>query len=233
MATLREALPIVGAENLTVLRQGLFNAPSLATPVERAGAVTEFFINRDAVEIAAPMVTAQGLPESFATAIGHNPEVIAEAQNLLADNPGAAVMPTREQVRTAMETAVGHFLEAKGALLHELHVMAENPPIDLEPDLTPETMPRYINTMIAGDAVLEALVNDGTPIDADFMTKVGQQAAAMNSAAHSIRGDYGSDDAIRARLRRLLRQRRHSERQASRSPCVLVSLRRPVGLSPA
>ena len=197
MATLREALPIVGAENLTVLRQGLFNAPSLATPVERAGAVTEFFINRDAVEIAAPMVTAQGLPESFATAIGHNPEVIAEAQNLLADNPGAAVMPTREQVRTAMETAVGHFLEAKGALLHELHVMAENPPIDLEPDLTPETMPRYINTMIAGDAVLEALVNDGTPIDADFMTKVGQQAAAMNSAAHSIRGDYGSDDAIR------------------------------------
>lgn len=197
MATLREALPIVGAENLTVLRQGLFSAPSLATPVERAGAVSEFFINRDAVSIAAPMVTAQGLPESFATAVGHNPEVIAEAQSLLAAHPGADVMPTREQVRAAMETAVGHFLEARGAILHELHLMAENPPIDLVPPLTSKTMPRYINTMIAGDAVLEALVNDGTPIDADFMTKVGQQAAAMNSAAHSIRGDYGSDDAIR------------------------------------
>lgn len=210
MAALREALPLVGPDNLTVFRQSLFNAPSLSTPEARAEALADFFLNRDAASLAAPLTQARGLPEAFATAVGHNPSVLAEAKAALAEAPGAGVMPTCEAVKTAFEAAVAHFLDSNGALLHEFHVMSEHPPIDMHPPLTPETMARYINTMLAGDAVLEVLVNDGTPIDAAFMTKLGEEAQAMNSAAHSVRGDFGADDAnsvLEGSLRLLLARR--------------------------
>lgn len=196
MAALREALPLVGPDNLTVFRQSLFNAPSLSAPEARAEAAADFLFNRDATALAAPLAAARGLPEAFASAVGHNPSVLAEAKAALAEAPGAGVMPTYEEVKTAFEAAVTHFLDANGALLHEFHVMSEHPPIDMHPPLTPETMARYVNTMLAGDAVLEVLVNDGTPIDEAFMTKLGEEAQAMNSAAHSVRGDFGADDAI-------------------------------------
>lgn len=197
LTTMREALPIIGAENLSVFRQELFSTPSLSTPEARAGAVTDFFLNRDGTALAKPFVTAQGLPESFATAIGHNPTVVAEAKAALAENPGVGVMPTQAQATAAFEGAVTQFLADNAAILHELHIMSENPPVELRPGLTPDNMPRYINTMLAGDAILEVLVNDNTEIDANFMDKLAQHGRAMNSAAHSFRGDFGADDVAR------------------------------------
>ncbi|MDR3322974.1 MAG: hypothetical protein LBS89_02085, partial [Zoogloeaceae bacterium] len=48
--------------------------------------------------------------------------------------------------------------------------------------------------LLAGDAVLEPLLNDSVPIDRDFMGKVDSYAQALNSSAHSFEGEFGADD---------------------------------------
>lgn len=73
MAALREALPLVGPDNLTVFRQSLFNAPSLSTPEARAEAAADFLFNRDATSLAAPLAAAPGTARSLRKRRGPQP----------------------------------------------------------------------------------------------------------------------------------------------------------------
>ncbi len=195
LTAMGEALPFIGAERLGALRNySLDTSAAMNTPQARANMIKDYMIEQFASEAAKQVMTRHGLPEGFSTAIGHNPEVISKAKELLAENPGAGHIPTREQVEQALSAAADQFTAAHKAELTEFVHMAQDPPAELDPPLTLETMPRYINTLLAGDAVLEPLLNESTAIDADFMDKLTAQAEAMNSATHSFRGDFGADD---------------------------------------
>ncbi|MFR2385857.1 MAG: hypothetical protein ACLS73_14725, partial [Bilophila wadsworthia] len=113
---------------------------------------------------------------------------------LLNDNPGPGVYPSQERVAEAMDIAVQVFVEDNLPLLREFALMAQDPPGDLNPPVTAETMPRYINAMLAGDVMVEQLLNDSVPMDAAFLERIADHADALNSAAHSFKGDYGADD---------------------------------------
>lgn len=196
IATLKEALPTLGRDNLQGLAMSFAtNMPTLATPAERQDAVRGFML-RDAVRAGGvrQAMTLAGLPENFTSAIGNNPAVIKHCNALLNDNPGPGVYPCQERVAEVMDIAVRGFVEDNLPLLREFALMAQDPPGDLNPPVTAETMPRYINTMLAGDVMVEQLLNDSVPMDAAFLERIAEHAEALNSAAHSFRGDYGADD---------------------------------------
>lgn len=192
---MQEALPFAGAEELGGLRNYCIGtAADLRTPQSRAETVKNYMTEQMGTSAAEQIMEQHGLPKQFASAIGHNPEVVAKAKEFLAENPGAGQIPTREQVGQALASAADIFTAGHKAELLEFKQMAENPPVEINPPLTADTMPAYINTMLAGDAVLEVLLNESTAADADFMQKLDKHAQAMNSATHSVKGDFGADD---------------------------------------
>lgn len=197
MAALREALPVLGGDSMEQLRQALFSAPSLNTHAQRVSAVTAYLTDVTGTKAAEGVMTSFGLPESFAMAVGHNPEVVARAREMLATDPGADRMPTRQQVMDALTQSAHRFTQEKLPLLQEFVKMAGDPPVDLRPPLTMENMPRYINTMLAGDELLEPLLHDNAPVDAAMLEKLIVHAEAMNSATHAFRGEFGADDVAR------------------------------------
>lgn len=196
IATLKEALPTLGWDNMQGLAMSFAtNMPTLATPAERQDAVRGFMMRTagKAEGIRQAMALA-GLPQNFSSALANNPAVIKHCTALLNDNPGPGVYPSQERVAEAMDIAVQVFVEDNLPLLREFAIMAQDPPGDLNPPVTVETMPRYINAMLAGDVMVEQLLNDSVPMDAAFLERIADHADALNSAAHSFKGDYGADD---------------------------------------
>ena len=196
IATLKEALPMLGRDNMQGLAMSFAtNMPTLATPAERQDAVRGFMMRTagKAEGIRQAMALA-GLPQNFSSALANNPAVIKHCTALLNDNPGPGVYPSQERVAEAMDIAVQVFVEDNLPLLREFALMAQDPPGDLNPPVTAETMPRYINAMLAGDVMVEQLLNDSVPMDAAFLERIADHADALNSAAHSFKGDYGADD---------------------------------------
>ena len=196
IATLKEALPTLGRDNMQGLAMSFAtNMPTLATPAERQDAVRGFMMRTagKAEGIRQAMALA-GLPQNFSSALANNPAVIKHCTTLLNDNPGPGVYPSQERVAEAMDIAVQVFVEDNLPLLREFAIMAQDPPGDLNPPVTAETMPRYINAMLAGDVMVEQLLNDSVPMDAAFLERIADHADALNSAAHSFKGDYGADD---------------------------------------
>lgn len=197
LETMKEALPQLGQDGMRPLYMFMAsNMPHIATTEQRAGVIRDFMLGEAISTATHPILAEHGLPENFDVAIGHNPEVVKNAQDLLNVDPGAGVIPTKARVTEALQQATQSFVTAHEPVLHEFMLMAMDPPADIKPPLTLETLPRYLNTMLAGDDVLEPLLNDSVPIDAAFMAKLSKQAEAMNSASHCIKGDFGADDAV-------------------------------------
>lgn len=196
IATLKEALPTLGRDNMQGLAMSFAtNMPTLATPAERQDAVRGFMMRTAGkAEGIRQAMTLAGLPQNFSSALANNPAVIKHCTALLNDNPGPGVYPSQERVAEAMDIAVQVFVEDNLPLLREFAIMAQDPPGDLNPPVTAETMPRYINAMLAGDVMVEQLLNDSVPMDAAFLERIADHADALNSAAHSFKGDYGADD---------------------------------------
>ena len=196
LAALKEALPTLGRDALQGLAVSFAtNMPALATPAERQDAVRGFMMNIAAKSKGIRQaMTLAGLPQNFSSAIANNPAVVKHCKALLNANPGPGVFPSQERVAEALGTAVQSFVESNLPLLHEFSIMAQDPPGNLNPPVTAETMPRYINAMLAGDVMVEQLLNDSVPMDAAFLERIADHADALNSAAHSFEGDYGADD---------------------------------------
>ena len=196
VAALREAMPTLGVDKMAGLAMTLHmsDAP-LGTAADRQTAIRQFMIQdatrnpgvQQALDLA-------GLPRNFASAIGNNPAVTRHIAALLHDNPGPGVLPSMERAGEVMDIAVQVFVEDNLPLLREFAIMANDAPGKLNPPVTAETMPRYINAMIAGDALLGTLLNADAPIDKAFLNQLAEHAEALNSATHSFRGDYGADD---------------------------------------
>lgn len=174
IATLKEALPTLGRDNMQGLAMSFAtNMPTLATPAERQDAVRGFMMRTAGkAEGIRQAMTLAGLPQNFSSALANNPAVIKHCTALLNDNPGPGVYPSQERVAEAMDIAVQVFVEDNLPLLREFALMAQDPPGDLNPPVTAETMPRYINAMLAGDVMVEQLLNDSVPMDAAFLERI-------------------------------------------------------------
>ncbi|MFQ9866079.1 MAG: hypothetical protein ACLRWP_02690 [Bilophila wadsworthia] len=166
--------------------------PTLATPAERQDAVRGFMMRTAGkAEGIRQAMTLAGLPQNFSSALANNPAVIKHCTALLNDNPGPGVYPS-QSVAEAMDIAVQVFgRQPAPAPRVRAHGRTAG---DLNPPVTAETMPRYINAMLAGDVMVEQLLNDSVPMDAAFLERIADHADALNSAAHSFKGDYGADD---------------------------------------
>lgn len=195
MAALREALPSVGEGKVNGLAMSLIMSEApLTTPTQRREAIVAFQM-RESVKGGTlhTAMTDTGLPGNFDTALGNHPEVVRAAKALLAAEPGT--VPTQARVDEALNLAVRRFVEDRLPLLRELAIMGQDPPAGLNPPVTAETMPRYLNAMLEGDAMLEPLLNDSVDTtDRAFLDRLAAHAEALNSATHSFRGDFGADD---------------------------------------
>ncbi len=195
MAALREALPSIGENKVNGLAMSLVMSEApLATPAQRRESTVAFQM-QEAVKggtLHAAMTDA-GLPENFDTALGNHPEVVRAAKTLLAADSGA--VPSQDRVNEALNLAVRQFVEGRLPVLRELAIMGQDPPAGLNPPVTAETMPRYLNAMLEGDALLEPLLNDTVDTtDRAFLDRLAAHAEALNSATHSFRGEFGADD---------------------------------------
>ncbi len=168
---------------------------SLDSPESRANCITHYMVERQGTSAAENVMTAHDLPKEFASAVGHNPEVAAKARKLLAENPGPGHVPTQARVAEALAQAAEELTEKYETQLQEFKGMAENPIYDLKPALSVATMPRYINCLLAGERLFEPLLADGIALDEKtFIDDLAKYAEAMNSATHSVKGDFGTDD---------------------------------------
>lgn len=167
---------------------------SLDSPESRANCITHYMVERQGTSAAENVMTAHDLPKEFASAIGHNPEVAAKARELLAENPGAGHVPTQARVADALAQAAEELTKKYETQLQEFKGMAENPICDLKPTLSVATMPRYINCLLTGERLFEPLLADGIALDETFIGDLAKHAEAMNSATHSVKGDFGADD---------------------------------------
>ncbi|MBP3438554.1 MAG: hypothetical protein J6K46_04400 [Sutterella sp.] len=192
-ALLREAAPLDPPGGLDVLCSVLAQTQDLSGPAERRNAYAAFISDFVGTDAASGAVTGAELPESFAAAVGHHPDVQEAARTALS---ALGRLPTTEEARAAVAQASQQFVGRHEAMLRECLVMANNPPVDMNPPLTEATMPRYINVMLEAEDVVSALWNDAEPINAAFLNKVARMAAAMNSASHAVRGDFGADDIL-------------------------------------
>lgn len=195
LQTLTEALPFCDDVMLNCLPNYIINfSRSTATAESRAEIIKDSMLEQFAGNAAESVMERHGLPKAFSAAVGHNPEVMALAKEFLAQEPGKGQIPTQDRINEAAAAAAEEFAVRHEADLREFKIMAENPPVDLNPPLTPETMPRYINAMLAGDALLEPLLNESIAVDEEFMKKAAVHAEALNSSVHSFKGDFGADD---------------------------------------
>ncbi len=167
---------------------------SLDSPESRANCITHYMVERQGTSAAENVMTTHDLPKEFASAVGHNPEVAAKARKLLAENPGPGHVPTQKMVADALAQAAEELTKKYEAQLQEFKGMAENPICDLEPALSVATMPRYINCLLTGERLFEPLLADGIALDETFIGDLAKHAEAMNSATHSVKGDFGADD---------------------------------------
>ncbi len=194
LAALHEARDELGADGLSALCNKLIvRSGPLSTRAERA-----FEIRACQVEMAGELAAGvamqrHGLPASFAVAVGHHPEVEALARERLG-SVSPMHIPDNKEVFDALSEAVEKLLEEHLPLLQELAVMAQNPPVKLEPPLTPETMPRYINAMMFGDVLLEPLLHDGAALDEFFLDRLVGLTLSLDAATHAMEGDFGARD---------------------------------------
>lgn len=130
IATLKEALPTLGRDNMQGLAMSFAtNMPTLATPAERQDAVRGFMMRTAGkAEGIRQAMTLAGLPQNFSSALANNPAVIKHCTALLNDNPGPGVYPSQERVAEAMDIAVQVFVEDNLPLLREFAIMAQDPP---------------------------------------------------------------------------------------------------------
>ena len=190
--TLVQASPVLDGQKCDALAAFIFNGEvPVPTPQEQRAAIRDFMLDKTADDLAQDL-SAYQLPDSIGRAVCLNPEVVRNATATLDAQGG---IPTQEQVTAALVAARNNFCEAHGGVLRELVQMAQNPPLVLKPALSAQTLPLYLNAMLAGDAVLEPLLNDTVPLDASFMGKLMDYSRALNSGTKFIRGDYGADDA--------------------------------------
>lgn len=166
----------------------------LTEPESRANCISHYMVERQGTNAAESIMTAHNLPKEFASAIGHNPEVAANARKLLAENPGPGHVPTQERVTEALAQAAEAFTQKFETQLQEIKNLAENPICELKPPLSVETMPRYINSLLTGETIIQPLLADGIAIDEAFINALASHAEALNSATHSVRGEFGADD---------------------------------------
>lgn len=191
-----EAEPFIGSGRFKAfVGYALGTEVSLNTEADRVHAVKGFMTEILGTKAAEPVMERYNFPKEFAAAIGHNPKVAERANEIVTELAGGGQIPAEDQSNEALTRAVEEFIEENKALLSEFLQMAENPPVEIDPPLTPAAMSRYLNIMLAGDVVLEPLLNDSAEINDEFMQKLADYADAVNSAAHSIKGDFGSSDA--------------------------------------
>ena len=191
---LAEVRPFLDDGDMTMLLQHISTSEArVDTPAHRMEVMREFMLNRLGSESVRGVMTAHHLPEGFSTAIGHNPQVVAEARAML-DALGTDAFPAKDQVRDMLRTAAEAFVTAHEQDMKAFVEMAKNPPVKLTPPLTLEKMSVYLNAMFTGDMILEPLLNDDAPVDAAFLQKLIDHAEALQSSAHSVHGDFGADD---------------------------------------
>lgn len=166
----------------------------LDSPESRANCISHYMVERQGTEAAENIMTDHNLPKEFASAIGHNPEVAANARKLLAENPGLGHVPTQARVTEAIAKAAEALTQKFETQLQEIKTMAEKPICDLNPPLSLATMPLYVNSLLAGEPIIAPLLADGIAIDESFINALENYAEALNSATHSTKGEFGADD---------------------------------------
>ena len=194
LAALHEARNTLGADALSDLCNRLIvRSGPLSTREERAAEVIGSLVDGLGTQAARIAMRQHGLPESFAAAVGHHPDVERRAKEALGAGSSGRI-PDGRAVLDALRGAVEEFLKAKLPLLQEFAVMAQEPPVKLDPPLTAETMPRFINAMLSGDELLEPLLHDNAPLDEAFLGRLAGFALALDSASHAVEGDFGARD---------------------------------------
>ena len=194
LAALHEAQSELGADGMSALCNKLIvRSGPLSTREERASEIRACQVEMMGKLAAGVAMQRHGLPASFAVAVGHHPEVEALARERLG-SVSPMHIPDGREVFDALSEAVEKLLEEHLPLLQELAVMAQNPPVKLDPPLTPETMPRYINAMMFGDVLLEPLLHDGAPLDEFFLDRLVGLTLSLDAATHAMEGDFGARD---------------------------------------
>ncbi|WP_276819739.1 hypothetical protein [Mailhella massiliensis] len=193
MATFREALPAVGADRLEAFRTMLNLTSYPTTRQELVEDIVRFTLDHPATQAMKDIMTQHGLPASFAEAVGHHDAVRDYALQELAVRPGRGNVPSAGQLADAVNHAVARLTQERLTSLHELHALSQNPPAELDPPLTPETMARYVNPMLALDAAMAPVLNDDASVDAAFLQHLTQLTNAVQSSAYCMEGALDSD----------------------------------------
>lgn len=174
------------------------NNQPIATEAERNLCINLYAAEVSATKSAETVMEQNGLPKEFASAVAHNPKVMAEIKRYTSEQTaGAGKIFAQEQVDSIIRKAAEDFTQENLAKLQEFKAMVQNPPLELDPPLTAETMPQYMNMMMTGEKILEPLLTDA-PLDKNFLQNLADHVQSMNSAAYSVRGDFGTDDLQRA-----------------------------------
>lgn len=201
LAALREALPTIGPEGTEALAAHLYQSGApVATQEERLTAIRGFMADAVGSDAARATMTQNGLPESFALAVGHNPEVRSLALERLAAGPVG--VPSLEAVKAAVAQAAQDFTRTHLDELRRFAALEAAPPAGLvltRPlgDAVRPAMPRLINAMLAEKALLGELLSDNEPQPStkESLERFARLGEALNSATHAVKGDFGAADA--------------------------------------
>ncbi|GAB1409651.1 hypothetical protein MASR1M90_08050 [Desulfovibrionales bacterium] len=167
----------------------------ITTQSGQSEAVRSSQLNTLGSEVGSALMRKLELPENLGSPLAHHPDVQSAARTALDSQVPPPAIPTREQVRTALEGALRTFMTSKLPLVREFVAMAANPPVDLKPKaLSPATLPQFINVLLEEDAMLDPLLGGDMP--ADFLQRVGRHSHVVESCTHGVRGSFGTDDFI-------------------------------------
>jgi hypothetical protein len=203
LALLAEAQPTVGDGNLDKLAQFVIATQSPVDSPEARAVCLRGFFQEEAVGGLGNGLARRGLPENLASALGHHPEVVRRIDARLAEELGKPGAPTegqalRDLVKTCVEETVDTFVTEHEAELQDLVTLSQNPPVDVDPPLSPDTLPRYLNALLSSDALIAPLLDNDAPIDGS-LDRLNAFNDSVVSTKHSARGDFGPDDIIKMR----------------------------------
>lgn len=174
------------------------NNQPIAAAEERSLCINLFAAEMFAAKAAESVMEQKGLPKEFARAVAHNPSVMAEIKQQIAEESAKAkTVLKQENIDGIIQRAAEDFTQKNLTKLQEFKEMVQNPPLELEPPLTAETMPQYINMMLTGEKILEPILSKA-PIDKNFLQNLADHVQSMNSAAYGVKGEFGADDLQRA-----------------------------------
>ena len=188
MSALRDALPAIGEGQLDLFRIRMDSTGCPAGRAELLHDIVTFTLDCPTTQKMKDIMTQHGLPESFAEAVAHHASTRDRVLAALAQDPGKDQIPTSSRLMEAVHDTMDSLTQELLPTLKDLHTMAQNPPVKLNPPLTPETMPRYINALLALESAMAPLLRADAPMDTAFLQRLVRAAAAVQAGEHCMTG---------------------------------------------